>query len=161
MSTQQQNINRVRNRIGPFVLRFVRMRWRKGKTDPKRRRFYAADLNAFVLKHRGSAPASADRILRDLRSKGWFRYKVVNRAKSRYKIVWVLPKAQTPTPQQPVSRVTYHATYQFDGPNGWETKLRDFPDRKTRNAWVAAKSLKKKFRRVVCLRVAHGRLELK
>lgn len=50
--------------------------------------FRADQLRAYVAARCGSlAPASADRVLRDLRQKGKLNYRVVNRRKSLYRLV--------------------------------------------------------------------------
>ena len=81
MSNHQENLERVKSNISGFVLDFVR--GREGST------FYASELRSYVQKRHGTAPASPDRILRDLRQKGFLNYKVVSRSQSLYK---VLPK---------------------------------------------------------------------
>ena len=80
MSEQDENIDRVRGRIGVTVREFVEHAL--ASKDPL---FHADDLRRVVIAvHGWSAPASADRILRDLRRKGLLNYKVVNRRGSLY-----------------------------------------------------------------------------
>jgi hypothetical protein len=55
--------------------------------------FHADDLRVFVEAATGkTAPASADRILRDMRQSGKINYEVTNRSKSLYRL---LPKIST------------------------------------------------------------------
>lgn len=82
---QRNNLVRVRARIGLRIVEFWRERLRG---DPM---FTADDLRAHVASIAESAPASADRILRDLRQRGVLNYEVVNRAHSLYR---ALPKLE-------------------------------------------------------------------
>lgn len=69
----------VAARIGDAIYLFC-----KGKVGTH---FYAEELRHFVAKTTGAgAPASADRILRQMRQKNIIGYTVVNRSKSLYKI---------------------------------------------------------------------------
>lgn len=53
-------------------------------------RFHADDLRAYVTNTVGAcAPGSADRILRDLRTRGALDYVVLSRSKSLYRVLWV------------------------------------------------------------------------
>lgn len=72
------HLDRVRGKIGPAVLSFLRQRGIGGA-------FHATELHSFV----GSsvAPASADRVLRDLRRNGACDYEIVNRRASFYRIL--------------------------------------------------------------------------
>jgi hypothetical protein len=74
---QARELKRVTGKIGPAVLTFLRQRGVGGT-------FHASDLHKFV----GSsvAPASADRILRDLRKSGECNYDVLNRRQSHYRV---------------------------------------------------------------------------
>lgn len=74
---QSRQIKRVRGKIGPLVMDFLRARG-VGAT------FHAAELHDFVGDQ--VAPASADRILRDLRASGDCDYEVRNRRASEYQI---------------------------------------------------------------------------
>lgn len=75
---QQENINRVSLKIGKAITEFC----------SNNKQFYADDLRKYVSDHIGYvAPASADRILRDLRQKGILNYRVINRRKSFYEIL--------------------------------------------------------------------------
>ena len=78
-SEQREHLDRVRYRIAQLVLEF---RDRQGG-----RPFHADDLRNFVIKEARVAPASADRILRDLRQRGVFDYVVLNRRQSLYQFI--------------------------------------------------------------------------
>lgn len=78
---QAVNLQRVGGRIGPVVEDFCRERL--GMT------FHVADLQSYVLGRALVAPASPDRILRDLRSRGLIAYEVVNRSQSLYRLTRV------------------------------------------------------------------------
>lgn len=82
---------RVASNIGAVVLAFCRERLRQGG------RFHMQELNAYVQKHHESAPASADRILRQLRAEGLVKYEVLNRSESLYQL-----KKTTETPPRGV-----------------------------------------------------------
>ncbi len=72
------DLARVSSRIGGAVLAFCR----------QHRQFHAGDLHAHVAIY-GVAPASADRILRDLRQRGVVRYRCVSRRESLYEVLGV------------------------------------------------------------------------
>jgi uncharacterized protein YbaR (Trm112 family) len=75
---QQENIERVSARIGHVVIEFCR----------NNQRFHADELRRAVIRETGiAAPASADRILRDLRQKGHISYRVVSRSESLYEVL--------------------------------------------------------------------------
>jgi hypothetical protein len=75
--SQQLELERVSVRIAGALIHFCRMR--RGQT------FYADELRQYVMRNVGSiAPASADRILRDLRQRGVVNYEVISRSKSLY-----------------------------------------------------------------------------
>jgi hypothetical protein len=78
-STQEQEIARVRSRIGRAVQAFVLRRAKESNAY-----FYAEELRAAVDAVAPGAPGSPDRILRDLRQRGFLNYEVVNRAASLY-----------------------------------------------------------------------------
>jgi hypothetical protein len=67
-------------RIADAILLYCRQR--AGRT------FHADDLRRHVdgMVEGGCAPASADRVLRDLRQKGVVRYTVIDRSKSLYQL---------------------------------------------------------------------------
>lgn len=77
ISAQAEDLERVTSRIGQAVLGFCRAN----------RQFRADQLRAHVAKECGaSAPASADRVLRELKARGAIKYRVVNRSQSLYSI---------------------------------------------------------------------------
>ena len=71
-----ENLSRVRAGIGSAVLEFCRARVGK--------EFHADELRRFVASKHPTAPASADRILRDLRRSGDLDYTVTSRRASTY-----------------------------------------------------------------------------
>lgn len=75
---QHENLDRVRGKIGRAVLSFC-----SGRVG---RQFHADELRKYVETNAGRyvAPASADRILRDLRQRGWIDYEITSRAGSLY-----------------------------------------------------------------------------
>jgi hypothetical protein len=78
-SDQQKEIDRVRSKIASAIIAFCNCN----------HMFHADDLRRFVglVIDSKSAPASADRILRDLRKKGLVNYRVVNRHQSLYEVL--------------------------------------------------------------------------
>jgi hypothetical protein len=77
---QEENLERVSSRIGRAIIDFCRAH----------KRFHADDLRKAVISETGiAAPASADRILRDLRKRGVIDYRVLSRRESLYEIVAV------------------------------------------------------------------------
>jgi hypothetical protein len=76
---QEQQIARVKSRIGRAVEGFVVAR--ACASSPF---FHAEELRAHVDAVAPGAPGSPDRILRDLRQRGFISYEVVNRAASLY-----------------------------------------------------------------------------
>lgn len=79
--TQAENLNRVSGNIAPHILRFLKDRGVGAE-------FRMSSLHDYINTVTGGmvAPASADRILRDLRQKGQCNYKVINRRQSLYRI---------------------------------------------------------------------------
>jgi hypothetical protein len=75
---QPRQLARVTGRIGESVMLFLSRR--QGQT------FRAADLAAFVMADCGGAPASADRVMRQLRAQGYIDVQVVDRAGSLYRV---------------------------------------------------------------------------
>lgn len=74
------HLERVSSRIGAAVLEFCR----------EHKTFHAGELHRHVEVKTGvSAPASADRILRDLRQRGVVNYRVVSRRESLYEVTEV------------------------------------------------------------------------
>lgn len=78
METHGENLERVSVRIAAAVKQFCR----------EHRRFHADDLRNYVTEATGiNAPASADRVLRDLRQKGQLNYRLLSRSESLYEVV--------------------------------------------------------------------------
>ena len=77
MNQQTINLARVTAAIGKDVLEFCDSRGVKGT-------FHADELHTFVGKH--VAPASADRVLRHLRQKGYLDYIILDRRASFYQL---------------------------------------------------------------------------
>ncbi len=78
---QARELARVTGRIGESVLAFCRAR--VGGT------FRAAELAAHVQADAGGAPASADRVLRQLRAQGFIDVQLEDRAGSLYRVAGV------------------------------------------------------------------------
>lgn len=71
------NLERVSSRIGQAIVSFVR----------EHPTFHADELRRHVEREVGTiSPASADRVLRDLRARGVISYRVVNRRASLYEV---------------------------------------------------------------------------
>lgn len=77
---QIEQIQRVRSNIGKLIVGFFEERGIGAQ-------FHADDLRKHVTGDATTAPASSDRIMRDLRKSGFINYEVVNRSKSLYRIV--------------------------------------------------------------------------
>ena len=75
---QAKQLARVTGRIGESVMLFLSRR--VGQT------FRAADLASFVMADCGGAPASADRVMRQLRAQGFIDVQVVDRSGSLYRV---------------------------------------------------------------------------
>lgn len=72
-------LDRVRGKIGPGIEAFFR--------DHRGQEFYAADVLAYLAaRDIPCAPASADRVMRDLRASGKIMYVVVDKSRSLYRI---------------------------------------------------------------------------
>lgn len=82
--THAVNLDRVRQSIGETVLAFIR-----AVSLTFSQEFTASELRAYVGRVHGSAPASPDRILRDLRQRGLIGYECVSRKESRYRVTSV------------------------------------------------------------------------
>lgn len=74
-----KDLERVRGSIADVILKFFRLQRVGG-------RFFAADLHKFVVDRATIAPASADRVMRDLRRGGQVNYSVVSRQRSEYRV---------------------------------------------------------------------------
>jgi hypothetical protein len=79
--TQQEELNRVKANISDLVEAFVLHRWQTGQP-----RFVIRDLHDYIFARTQIAPASPDRILRQLRQEGKFDYNVIDRRASCYQI---------------------------------------------------------------------------
>lgn len=80
---QPRQLARVTGRIGETVLAFCRAH--------VGHQFHASELSTYVMAHCGGAPASADRVLRQLRREGYVQVELVDRAGSLYRVVGVAP----------------------------------------------------------------------
>lgn len=82
--TQDQNLKRVKSKTAVAILQFF-------DTLEVGSEFHAQELRDFVAKlvpvAPRVAPASPDRILRDMRQRGELNYEVVSRSKSLYRKV--------------------------------------------------------------------------
>lgn len=79
-SQHEPNLERVESRIGGAILKYFSY-LRPGE------QFHVESLRKWVQQETGVlAPASADRVMRDLRQKGLLDYHVVNRRQSLYQI---------------------------------------------------------------------------
>ena len=93
--SQTEELSRVQANIGELVERFVLDRWQTGRP-----RFYIQDLHDYIAARTQIAPASPDRILRQLRLEGKIDYTVVSRSESCYEITALNqgPKRKQKTP---------------------------------------------------------------
>lgn len=76
---QQEQLSRVRERIQNLVISFI-------KNVGTGNQFHADQLREWVSDRVAVAPGSADRILRDLRQRGYLNYSILNRKKSLYRV---------------------------------------------------------------------------
>lgn len=77
---QSEHLERVSSRIALAIIAYCRAN----------KRFHADELRSAVVRATGiAAPASADRILRDLRQRGIVQYKVVSRRESLYEVITI------------------------------------------------------------------------
>lgn len=82
---QRGNLERVTARVGALIVSFVAV------ALVGQQNFTADQLRRFVLFHEpATAPASPDRILRQLRQQGRLNYRVVNRRQSLYEALPVI-----------------------------------------------------------------------
>ena len=79
--SQTEELSRVQANIGELVETFV-----LDRRQTRRPRFYIQDLHDYIAARTQIAPASPDRILRQLRLEGKFDYTVVSRSESCYEI---------------------------------------------------------------------------
>lgn len=81
---QEQQLARVTGALGRAILSFARSRQATGQVE-----FHADELREWVAARCPAAPASADRVLRDLRRAGLVAYEVTNRHQSLYRLLRV------------------------------------------------------------------------
>lgn len=80
-----QELERVSLNLNQAIINFWKQRLLKNETTIEGNRFTATELRQFVqVQNFGTAPSSADRIMRSLKNKGVINYEVVNRSKSLY-----------------------------------------------------------------------------
>lgn len=85
--TENQDIKRVGLNLNQVIVEFWKLKLASAGTA-ELSRFTATELRQYVQKHNfGTAPASADRILRNLRAAKKVNYAVVNRSKSLYEAI--------------------------------------------------------------------------
>lgn len=82
MDEQTENLSRVSGRIGYIITQFCDDRLAQGNPQ-----FHMDDLRTFVDGQRTVAPASPDRVLRDLRKRKMVNYRVVSRSQSLYEVL--------------------------------------------------------------------------
>lgn len=78
---QQAELSRVQQRIGSLVREFV-----KERLATNRRQFYIRELHDYIFQKTQIAPASPDRILRQMRLNGECHYTVLSRRESLYEL---------------------------------------------------------------------------
>ena len=79
LPSNREHLRRVSGRIGAAILEFCK--------NHAGRRFYAEQLRRHIAAEVGvTAPGSADRVLRDLRRRGYVSYRVINRRSSEYEL---------------------------------------------------------------------------
>lgn len=76
---QRAQLDRVSDALAPKIVS-----WALARVG---REFVSSELHEAV----GGAPASADRVLRDLRKRGVLGYELVNRARALYRLTFVRP----------------------------------------------------------------------
>lgn len=79
----REELTRVRRTLGPRIVAWAAERLASGAAE-----FRASELKAAVA----GAPASPDRVLRDLRKRGVVGYEVVSKPKSLYRLTYVRPE---------------------------------------------------------------------
>lgn len=77
MNEQTVQINRVRDQIAKHIVTFI--------DDHLGQEFFVDELRRYVAGKVPVAPASPDRVLRDLRARGTVNYIVISRSKSLYR----------------------------------------------------------------------------
>ena len=79
--TQAQELARVEHHIADYVIDFCRLVLSRPVPE-----FFADELRRYVSLRTVGAPASPDRVLRDLRKKGAVQYRVISRSGSLYRV---------------------------------------------------------------------------
>lgn len=79
----REQLTRVRSELGPRIVAWAAERLASGAAE-----FRASELKEAVA----GAPASPDRVLRDLRQRGVVGYEVVSKPKSLYRLTYVRPE---------------------------------------------------------------------
>lgn len=82
--SQTTELNRVSNNIRGHILTFLKIRL--ATVQPF---FCMQDLHEYIRKNARIAPASPDRVLRQLRKDGKVEYRVISRAASKYLVLTV------------------------------------------------------------------------
>ncbi len=77
-SRQEIELKRVKSKTSDWILEFF-------NAHQINEEFHAEDLHNFVKAKANIAPASADRIMRDMKQNGEINYEVVSRSQSLYK----------------------------------------------------------------------------
>lgn len=81
MSTQDDHLERVVDKIAPAILTFYAHKLALGELQ-----FHMEELQRYVAVRYPSAPDSPSRVMRDLRQRKQLDYKVLNRRASLYEI---------------------------------------------------------------------------
>jgi 1,6-anhydro-N-acetylmuramate kinase len=83
-----EQLERVGLNLNQAIVRFWEIKLKEGTDYPSGARFTATELRQYVQHHNfGTAPSSADRVMRNLRKQGKINYALVNRAKSLYQAI--------------------------------------------------------------------------
>lgn len=84
VNEQQEHLDRVTKSVGNEIVKFFQNRISRGRPE-----FYAHELRTWVYGVMTCAPASPDRVLRNLRQQGRIGYKLVSRRQSLYRATGV------------------------------------------------------------------------
>ena len=82
MDSHGANLERVRTKLAHAILLFAATRRLQGKLE-----FRGEELREYVNKVSPGAPGSPDRVLRDLRQRGFVRYELLSRRDSLYRLM--------------------------------------------------------------------------
>jgi hypothetical protein len=89
----KDQLQRVALNLSETIIEFWRLRLAAAQATGMESRFTSLELRHYVnAKNFGTAPSSADRIMRSLRSQGKINYVLTNRAKSLYTAVPLVVK---------------------------------------------------------------------